>query len=194
MTRVRDGDVEDPVELVGERCHNEGRSAGPGTEEISTGRLLIGMLVEGETRALEEVENRYGNRSITVARSACRLEVGAPLLGMLREIVRAIALHERKLESPARLPDDRKPDELLLREESDECDAAMEGSEHYDDVDPRNMVCKHQIVAVASETVHSFDVPTGREQEVRDRVVHRNPPFTKGSEGQDEPTAEMEIG
>src|SRR5688572_7371375 len=74
MTRLRDGDVEDPVELVGERCHNEGRSAGPGTEEISIGRLLIGMLVEGETRALEEVENRYGNRSITVARSACRLE------------------------------------------------------------------------------------------------------------------------
>src|SRR5205085_3841287 len=99
----------------------------------------------GEPRSLEKGEDGDWNMSISLARPSSSFEIAAALFRMPQQIVRRVAAHERKLQRPARLTDDRKRDQRPLQKEADEGRAAVKGAKNREDIDPRNVIADDEI-------------------------------------------------
>src|ERR1051326_2663266 len=130
---IGEGDVDDGVELVAERAQGEGERAGARAEEAAVRRLLVLLLLAREARPLEKDRHRHRHAAVAAAHPPRHDEIAAALLRMARQVIGGVAAHERELQRRARLPRDRKPDQLRLQKEADERGAAVEDAEERED-------------------------------------------------------------
>src|SRR3954447_13033872 len=105
---------------------------------------------------------------------------------MLLEILRRVSAHERELERGARLADDRRPDQLMLEEEADECGVAVECAEEREDVDPRDVVADDQVMAVVAYVADAVDAPLRGQHQDEERVVAAPPPLREPRQREDD--------
>ena len=154
-------------------------------------RLLLVALGAREARPLHEVGDGHRKVAIALAGPARRLQVLAALLRMPRQIFGRVAAHERKLQRPAPLPHDRRPDQLLLEKKADERRAPVEGTKEHEDVDPRDVIADDEIVPGRLRLLaDAGDVPLCRQQPVEDVVVTRHPPLRQPGHGYDHARAQ----
>src|ERR1051326_236889 len=172
---IGEGDVDDGVELVAERAQGEGERAGARAGEAAVRRLLVLLLLAREARPLEKDRHRHRHAAVAAAHPPRHDEIAAALLRMARQVIGGVAAHERELQRRARLPRDRKPDQLRLQKEADERGAAVEDAEEREDVDPGDVVADDEVVAVGIVDVDTGHVPLDRQQEVEDGVVGADP-------------------
>ena len=140
---------------------DEGHATCLGLEEVVVGRLLPVVLLLGEARPFQEVEDGRGRTLELFAGLAGDLQVRAPLLRIGIEVGLRVAPHEREIEGPPRPAQDRNPRQLALEEELGEGNAAVEHHLEDGDVHPGLVVAAHQIAAVAEEAFGTFHFPPG---------------------------------
>src|SRR5688500_17433313 len=137
------------VELLGHRRDDEADAADPRPEQVTVRRSLIFTLLFGESGPFDEIDDRHGNPAVTPAGDAGGLEIASAFLGMPGQVLRGVAAHERKLERPAGLADDREPDQDPFEKEADEWCFPDENPQDGEDVHPGNVIADDQVVAVA---------------------------------------------
>ena len=145
-------------------------------EQVPVRRLLLVVLRLREARPFQKVQDGHGKVAVALAGLARRRQVRAAFLGMLRQILGRVAAHERKLQRPAGLADDRRPEELALQKKADERRAAVKGAEEREDVDPREVIADDEVVTVRSHVVaDARDLPFRRQHAIEDSVVAAPP-------------------
>ncbi|MOA03900.1 hypothetical protein D3C78_1234310 [compost metagenome] len=72
-----------------------------------------------------------------------------------------MALHEREVQRPAAQAEHRNPQQLLLQEEAQQRQAAVEVVLQDEDVDPALVVADHQAGAAHLQLLESLDLPLG---------------------------------
>src|SRR6266571_2591426 len=145
---------------------------------MTIGRFLIRSLFFRVTRALQKSQDGHRNVAISLAGATRSLEIPTAFVGMLAEILRRIAPHERKLQSPTRLTDNRKRDQRPLQEKSDEWRPAVEGPENGEDIDPRDVIADDEIPPIAANLFRdAAEIPAGGQHPIEDAIVCRHPPL-----------------
>jgi hypothetical protein len=113
------------------------------------------VLGRREARALDEVDHRGGDALELLAGLARGGQVAAARAAALA------AFHERKVQRPPGQADHRHPDQLLLEEELQERNAAVEDALQHQDVHPALVVGRHQVPAARVQTFQALHVPVG---------------------------------
>ena len=135
-------------------------------------RLLLVVLRLREARPFQKIQHGHGKVAVPPAGFPRSLQVLAPLLRMLLQILGGMPAHERKLQRPAGLPDDRRPDELLLQEKANERGPAVKRALNGEDVDPRQMIADEEVMTVWSHVIaNAQDFPFRRQHPIEDAVV-----------------------
>ena len=138
-------------------------------------RLLRRMLGGREARALGEVHHAGGHQREAGTGTPRGFEVLQTQFRVLLQRRQRMALHEGEVQRPPHQPDHRHPDQLLLEEELEEGNAAIEDPLQHEDVDPGAVVAVHQVPAARSQTLEALHVP-GRGRARRDPdAVARDP-------------------
>ena len=174
--RIDDRDVEQQVELVAQHTQGQRQRAGLGLEQVAIRRALRPVLGGRETRAFREVHHAGGHQRELLAGPASRFDVVEPFLGMLLQIGIGMAAHEGEVERPPRESDDRHVDQLLLQEELEHRDPAVQQVLEHEDVDPRLVIAVDHVPAAVREIVQPRDIPLRALREPHPRAVAGDPP------------------
>ncbi|MNZ83419.1 hypothetical protein D3C78_1021460 [compost metagenome] len=133
------------------------------------------MLGAGEAGAFEEVEHRHLDAAEFGAGLARGGQVLALFLRILRQVGLAVALHEGEIQRPPAQADDGHPDQLLLEEEAQQRQAAIQLVLQHQDIHPALVIAGHQVGVVVLQTLQALDVPAGVLHQVHPAFIAADP-------------------
>ncbi len=154
---------------------HEGSTTCTGLKQVFVGRILVFMFGRGEPGSLHEIED--GDRGIAelFTGSPGGFHIPALQFRAAGNLLLGVPAHERKIQRPPGNAQERYPDKLLLQEELEQWNAAVQHMLDRRNVGPALVVTGHKIPVLTAQVLDAADVPLDIMKDIGQHIVEADP-------------------